>query len=101
MSTYWRTTPGDGDGHSETLPERVDRYLSEYPDAFEREYVQVGKAWLDWHDGNSRGARTQLRELVDRLPGGSVPRETAAWLIEQMDEGGKPPKRLVLVDTAK
>jgi len=86
-----------GDGRKETLQEKVARFLRESPDAFEHEYVRIGKAWLDWHDGDSQSARRQLQELVRELPRGNVVRGTAVWLLQQMDDNKEPPRRLKFV----
>jgi len=78
------------------LREKVARFLSDSPDAFEYEYVRMGKAWLDWHD-DRQSARRQLEQLVKELPKGNVARGTAVWLIQQIDENKEPPKRLNFV----
>ena len=75
----------------------MESFLRQYPDAFEREYVQVGKAWLDWDGGDEKAARKQLEELIESLAAGSVPQATAAWLLEALENGEKPPERLKLV----
>ena len=94
---YFRGTFDYGNGKTETLPERVERFLAEQPEAFEREYVQMGKAWLDWHIGDIEGARTQLENLVKELPKGNLARGTAANLLQKMDDKEAPPKSLVFV----
>ncbi len=91
---WHRGSFGYGDGRKETLREKVARFLRESPDAFEYEYVRLGKAWLDWHDGDHKGARRQLEQLSKELPKGNVVRGTAIWLLQQMDEGKLLPKRL-------
>jgi hypothetical protein len=88
---------GYGDGRSENLKEKVERFLREYPKAFEREYVQVGKAWLDWDAGDKTAAQKQLEDLVKTLPAGSIPQATARWLLDSLDNGDKPPQRLKLI----
>ncbi|HUS71873.1 MAG TPA: hypothetical protein VMY06_02320 [Sedimentisphaerales bacterium] len=88
---------GYGDGRKETLREKVARFLRDYPDAFEYEYARMGKAWLDWRDGDREGARRRLEKLVKELPKGNVARGTALWLIQQIDENKDPPKRLNFV----
>ncbi|MFH1235641.1 MAG: hypothetical protein V1685_01740, partial [Parcubacteria group bacterium] len=94
---WYRGTFRYGDGREETLPERVERFLHEQPDAFEREYALMGKAWLDWHAGDTEGARMQLERLVQKFPKGNLARGTAAWLLQQMDNNEAPPKRLDFV----
>lgn len=94
---WHRGTFGYGDGREETLREKVARFLSEYPNFFEYEYVQLGKAWLDWRDDDHSQARQQLKQLREVLPKGNVARGTAIWLLQQMDEGKPPPKRLNFV----
>jgi len=86
-----------GNGREETLPERVSRFLRERPDAFEHEYVRMGKAWLDWHAGDAAGARRELEDLARELPKGNLARGTAVWLLQQMDDNRDPPKRLNFV----
>jgi hypothetical protein len=86
-----------GDGTEETLPERVQRFLREQPNAFEHDYVRMGKAWLDWHAGDMEGARQQLEQLVEELPIGNLARGTTVWLLQQMDDKKEPPKRLNFV----
>lgn len=86
-----------GDGTEETLTQRVERFLREQPNAFEYDYVRMGKAWLDWHAGDSDGARQQLERLVRDLPAGNLARGTAAWLLQQMHDQQAPPKRLNFV----
>ena len=98
---WFRGTFSYGNGREETLPQRVDCFLRERPDAFEREYVQMGKAWLDWHDGKARDARMQLEQLVQKLPKGNLARGTAAWLLKRMDNNEAPPKRLAFVPDMK
>jgi hypothetical protein len=100
VETWFRGSFNYGNGRSETLEERVARFLREYPKAFEREYVEVGKAWLDWHAGRTADAEAQLKKLVEGLPEGSVPRNTAVWLLGQMKEGKSPVKRLILVGSS-
>jgi len=100
VETWFRGSFGYGDGRSETLEEKVARYPRDYPKAFEREYVEVGKAWLDWHAGRQADAESQLNKQVKDLPEGSVPRNTAVWLLGQMKEGKSPPKRLILVGSS-
>jgi hypothetical protein len=56
----------------------------------------MGKAWLDWHD-DRQGARRQLEQLVKELPEGNVARGTALWIIQQINQGKEPPKRLIFV----
>lgn len=94
---WHRGTFGYGDGREETLREKVARFLSEYPNFFEYEYIQLGKAWLDWRDDDHSQARQQLKQLREVLPKGNVARGTAIWLLQQMDEGKPPPKRLNFV----
>jgi HEAT repeat protein len=98
---WFRGTFRYGDGREETLPQRVERFLRERPDAFEREYVQMGKAWLDWHAGKTEEARMQLEQLVQELPKGNLARGTAARLLQQMDNNEAPPKRLTFVPDTK
>ncbi|MBN1359256.1 MAG: hypothetical protein JW993_01635 [Sedimentisphaerales bacterium] len=94
---WHRGTFSYGDGREETLPERVERFLRERPDAFEYDYVRLGKAWLDWHAGDAEGARTQLNRLAQELPKGNLARGTAVSLLQRMAEGAAPPRRLDLV----
>ncbi len=94
---YYLSNVDYGNGKSLTLPERVDKFLREQPDAFEREYVQMGKAWLDWHTGDIDGAREQLEKLVKELPKGNLARGTAVSLLQKMDKKEAPPKRLDFV----
>jgi hypothetical protein len=100
VETWFRGSFDYGDGRSENLEEKVARQLREYPKTFEREYVEVGKAWLDWHAGRKGDAETQLKKLVKDLPEGSVPRNTAVWLLGQVKEDKSPPKRLTLVGSS-
>jgi len=98
VSTYFRQQFRHGFYHKrEGLRDKVVRLLNEYPNAFEREYLQVGKAWLDWHQGERDEARRQIKKFSETLPKGSVPQATAAWLGAQMDAGADPPRRLKLV----
>ncbi len=94
---YFRGTFSYGNGREETLPERVARFLREQPDAFEYDYVRLGKAWLDWHAGNRQGARAQLERLAKELPKGNLARGTAVSLLKRMDNDADPPKRLDFV----
>jgi hypothetical protein len=94
---YFRSNVDYGNGKTETLPERVERFLAEQPDAFEREYVQMGKAWLDWHIGDIEGAKEQLEKLVKELPKGNLARGTAVSLLLKMDNKEAPPKSLIFV----
>lgn len=96
MGTWYRGTFRSGLGPEVTLQTRVQRFLSDYPNAFEREYVQVGKAFLDWHDGKLEEAHEELERLVKELPAGSVPQATAEWLLAIEEEGASLPKRLEL-----
>ncbi len=93
---YYRSTFSSG-GREENLPQRVERFLRENPDAFEHDYVRLGRAWLDWHAGDRDGARTQLEQLARQLPKGNLARGTAVWLLERMDSGEAPPRRLDFV----
>jgi len=86
-----------GDERGETHRERVARFLSESRNAFGYDYVRVGKAWLDWHDGDRGGARAQLQRLAEELPPGNLARGTAMWLLRQMDGGEDPPRHLKFV----
>lgn len=94
MSLWFRGEFSYGDGRHEDLKEKVDRHLRDYPGAFEYEYLEVVKAWLDWHDGKIEAARDRLKPLVDKLPEGNVARETAGWLLAHAKPGEEPPKRL-------
>jgi beta-lactamase regulating signal transducer with metallopeptidase domain len=73
--------------------EKVIRFIRDYPNAFEYEHALLGKAWLDWHEGDRDGARQQLHRLIKELPKGNVVRGTAIWLLQQMDENERPLKR--------
>ena len=73
--------------------EKVIRFIRDYPNAFEHEHTRLGKAWLDWHEGDGDGARQQLQRLTKELPKGNVVRGTAIWLLQQMDESKRPLKR--------
>jgi hypothetical protein len=90
-----------GNGREETLPQRVERFLREQPNSFEYDYARMGKAWLDWHAGDHENARQQLQQLVKELPKGNLARGTSAWLLQQMDAGEKPPKRLSFMPDKK
>ncbi|UCE49246.1 MAG: hypothetical protein JSW47_03715 [Phycisphaerales bacterium] len=94
---WFRGTFRRAGGPKETLPERVERFLREQPNAFEHNYVRMGKAWLDWHAGDIEGARQQLEQLVKDLPTGNLARGTTVWLLQQMDDKKEPPKRLNFV----
>lgn len=98
---WHRGTFDYGDGKEENLPQRVERFLREQPDSFEYDYVRMGKAWLDWHAGDPEVARQQLQQLVKDLPKGNLARGTSIWLLQQMDAGQKPPKRLNFVPDKK
>ncbi|MBN2180831.1 MAG: hypothetical protein JW715_02865 [Sedimentisphaerales bacterium] len=94
---WFRGTFRHGDGREETLPERVERFIREQPEAFERDYVRMGKAWLDWHTGDIEGAKQQLERLIKELPKGNLARGTCVWLLQQINEKKEPPKRLEFV----
>ncbi len=94
---WWRGSSSYGDGTKENLMQMIDRFLRDRPRAFERECVQMGKAWIDWRDGDLAGARKQLKELVEKIPRTSVAHATSAWLLKRMDDGAKCPKRLSFV----
>jgi hypothetical protein len=96
VETYYRSSASYGDGRSESLDEKMERFPRDYPDAFELEYVQVGKAWLDWTRGKQDEARGQLEKLVKSIPEGSVPQATAVWLLQALENGEAAPKRLKL-----
>lgn len=89
--SYQGHLPG---GKEETLNQRLDRFLQDYPKAFERNYARVGHAWLTWHGGNKAAARRELLELIGELPEGNVARHTATHLLSRLDEGLAPPPRL-------
>ncbi len=94
---WWRGSTDYGDGTKENLRQQVARFLKTRKKAFEYEYVRLGSAWLDWRDGKPKKARSELARLMKPLPAGNVARATAAWLIAQIDAGGKCPKRLNFV----
>jgi hypothetical protein len=89
-------------GRVETLPERLDRYLREKPDAFEADYVRVARAWLRWHDAATQeagaaevaAARTALEELAKTLPAGNVAGDTAREVVRRIDAHVEPGKQL-------
>jgi hypothetical protein len=89
------------DGRKESLPERVDGYLREQPNAFEFDYVRVGKAWLDWHDGKTKESRGLLFDLIRRLPKGNVAHTTAIQLLTDMEYGQEPRRRLEFIAPPK
>lgn len=89
-----------GNYNGESLDDFVNRWLKEFPDAFEVPYVRVGRAWLDWRSGKTREARSVLLELSDKLPEGNVARDTAASLLYQLDYGAEPTKKLLFVSTS-
>jgi hypothetical protein len=94
-------------GTVETLPERLDRYLREKPDAFEAEYVRVARAWLQWHDAAATDAaavalaRAKLDELARTLPEGNVAGDTARDVIRRIDSHAEPGKQLVYAAAAR
>jgi hypothetical protein len=90
---WWRGEYHYQDHPTENLKEYVMRFIRDYPNAFEHEHARLGKAWLDWHDGDNNGARQQLQRLTKDLPKGNVVRGTAVWLLQQMDESKRPLKR--------
>jgi len=81
----------------ESFPQRIARFLREQPRSFEHDYVRLGRAWRDWHEGKEQEAAKQLRMLVEELPKGNLARGTAAWLLQEMGPGREPPKRLKFV----
>jgi beta-lactamase regulating signal transducer with metallopeptidase domain len=95
--SWWVVEFEYSDGRKETLGEKVRRFVRDYPNIFEYEYVRVRKAWVDWHNGDDDAARQELERLTKELPGGSLVRGTAASLLQQMDEGKGPSKRLNFV----
>ena len=92
--TYFRGSFQEGTGEPVTLQQRVSEWLAANPLAFEREYVMVGKAWLEWFHGDRNAACEELAKLARGLPGGSVPQATAAWLVAEDEAGRNFPKRL-------
>ena len=94
-------------GSVETLPERLDRYLREKPDAFEAEYVRVARVWLQWHDAAATDAaavaqaRGKLEELARSLPKGNVAADTARELVRRIDAHAEPGKQLVYAAAAR
>jgi hypothetical protein len=94
---WWRGEYTDRHGHTETMSEKVERYLRESPDAFEYEYIRLGKAWLQWHDGDAKRARQEFERLTKELPRANLVRSTALWLLQQMDQGKAPQKGLKFV----
>jgi len=93
---YFRVSHGRGDVE-ENFPQWCDRWLSENPEAFEREYVQVVRAWLAWHDKQVPDARRQLLDLIRALPKGNLAQSTAIWLLGEIDAQASPPKRLKFI----
>jgi hypothetical protein len=94
---WWR---GQFPGHLDTDmtdDEPLDRFLQEHPNAFECDYVRVGKAWQAWCQGRNDEARGQLEQLVRELPAGNVARGTAAALLRQLTAGQPFPKNLEFV----
>ena len=57
-----------GTFNGESLDDFVNRWLIEFSRAVEHPYVLVGRAWLDWHDGKTDEARSQLTQLAAGLP---------------------------------
>jgi beta-lactamase regulating signal transducer with metallopeptidase domain len=97
-NTVWHRGSFDyGDGTEETLRQKTARLIQEAPDAFEWEYLKLGKAWLDWDDGGVDIAKEQLARLIAALPRGNLVRGTAASLLEQLKQGDKAPRRLTFV----
>ena len=92
-----RTMTDYGDGKVILLPERVENFLSSQPEAFEREYVLMGSAWLTWNTGDVETAKEQLEKLVKDLPKGNLARGTAASLLEKLNNKEEPPKILHFV----
>jgi hypothetical protein len=92
--TWFRGSFRNGTQEPVTLQQMVRQFLSAQPEAFEREYVMVGRAWLDWYDGNLEEAHEELGRLARSLPAGSVPQATAAWLLAEDDAGRPLPKAL-------
>ncbi|MSP15100.1 MAG: hypothetical protein EXR73_00565 [Myxococcales bacterium] len=81
-------------GKVETLPQWIDRRLAERPDAFEREYLEVARAWLHWTEGDAATARAALAVLANALPAGNLAGATAAQLIRRIDASEAPGKEL-------
>ncbi len=90
---WWKGEYHYTDHPTENLREYVNRFIRDYPNAFEHEHARLGKAWLDWHGGDREGARQQLEQLTKELPKGNVVRGTAVWLLRQIDESKLPLKR--------
>ncbi|MCF7975179.1 MAG: M56 family metallopeptidase [Phycisphaerae bacterium] len=97
-NTVWHRGSFDyGDGTEETLRQKTARLIQEAPDAFEWEYLKLGKAWLDWDDGGVDSAKEQLARLIAALPRGNLVKGTAVSLLEQLKQGDKAPRRLTFV----
>ncbi len=86
---WWRTSR-----NGVKLRPRIAAFYEEHPRAFEREYVRVGDAWIDWRDGDKKKAHKKLATLIAELPERNVARATAQWLVETLDSGATCPKRL-------
>lgn len=87
------------DGSTETLADRLDRWLRERPGTFESEYVRVAHAWSRWCDGDPGAAHAELEDVARALPSGNVAGDTARALLAQLDAGVTPGRELVYVVT--
>jgi hypothetical protein len=79
------------------IRETVAKFLAQPGDQFEREYVQLGRAWLRCLDGQLESGRAELDLLVQTLPEGNIVRGTARSLLTKLATGQPLPQRLEFV----
>jgi hypothetical protein len=77
--------------------ELVAHFLAKSSDNFEREYTELGRAWLQCLDGNADAGRVELEKLAAELPQGNIVRGTARMLLGKLAAGEELPQRLEFV----
>ncbi len=91
---WWRRGHTSSDGTKTDYRGMIKAFLKDKPDAFEREYTEMGEYWLDWRDGKKEKALKGLKKFIQKLPDGNVAKMTAQTLIKGLEDGGNCPKRL-------
>lgn len=94
---WWNTGVQTAGGPRIDNRQLIAEYLSKNTNAFEYDYVRLGRAWLQCLDGNADAGRAELEKLVAELPEGNVVRGTARMLLGKLAASEELPKRLEFV----
>jgi hypothetical protein len=94
---WWNTGVQTAGGARVDNRQLIAEFLTKNANAFEYDYVRLGRAWLQCLDGQVDAGRAELEKLVAELPAGNVVRGTARELLRKLTAGEELSKRFEFV----